>query len=287
MASSFKANRSQWLKPLLTLSVLALLAWFSPKTAVDPWNLLSPKKMATMIFALALIQAFGSVMAQLLGAKTGAILTGFFGGLVSSTATTASLARKSKTLNNADVSVEILTFLSATCAMLFEAAALALTGAGEIHSSILIIFFGPIILTIIMIIFQSRKLSNREHESQGVSFEILPIIKISIFILLILLLSKVLQNQFGKNGLMVLTFLVSLFEIHGSIIANVQMHDRGVITVSVLGSLLSISIIASFLSKLFLITTLGSKELKAKALKSIFILFGTVFLSWLSLFIFL
>lgn len=238
--------------------------------------------MATMIFALAFIQAFGTAMVHLLGAKAGAILTGFFGGLVSSTATTASIARNSNTLNKADVSVEILTFLSATTAMLFEAVALVLAGTGEIHSSILIIFLGPISATIIMIVFQTRKLPNRQLQSQDVSFEILPILKLSIYILLILFLSKVLQSQFGQNGLMLLTFLVSLFEIHGSVIANVQMHDYGTTTVSVLGILLATSLVASYLSKLFLISTLGSKEFKTKALKSTLILFAALFLSWLS-----
>ena len=91
--------------------------------------------------------------------------------------------------------------------MIFEAVALVLSGASEIRSSILF-FFWPIILTFIMIIFQTRKLSKREPQSQDLFFETLPILKISIFILFILLPSKVLQNQFGKNGPMVLKFLV-------------------------------------------------------------------------------
>jgi hypothetical protein len=62
------------------------------------------------------------------------------------------------------------------------------------------------------------------------------------------------------------------------------MHDNGTTAVGVLGNLLAISIVASYVSKLFLISTLGGKELKAKTLKSTLILFAALLLSWLSSF---
>ena len=234
-----------------------------------------------MIFALTFIQVFGSLMAQLLGMRTGALLTGFFGGLVSSTATTASLARKNNTESGAGDSRDMLTFLAATSAMLFEGIALVLIGTTDIHMSVLLIFLGPVFATAIMIYMQSKKLTDRRLHSENISFRILPILRLSLFIIAVLLLSKLLQNIFGKSGLMVLTFLVSLFEIHGSIIANVQLHDGGTITANFLGVLLTISIVASCLSKLFLIVTLGSPHLRVQASRSTFILFLSLLVSWL------
>ena len=87
------------------------------------------------------------------------------------------------------------------------------------------------------------------------------------------MISKLLQMYFGQQGLMVLTFLVSLFEIHGSVISNVQIFESGTINLKVLTSLLTLSIVASYLSKLFLIHTLGHKNLKIKALQSTALLF--------------
>lgn len=233
-----------------------------------------------MIFALALIQIFGTAMAQLLGARSGAILTGFFGGLVSSTATTAALARRSK-IHGADGSSEMLVFLSATSAMLCEGAALVATGTKDIHFSILFIFVGPLIASIVMLYLQSRQLIDRKTQAEDIQFKILPILKLTIFIIVILVLSKLLQNVFGQYGLLILTFLVSLFEIHGSIIANVQLHESGDIGVELLGRLVLISILAAYTSKLFLIATLGSHKLRSQALKATSILFIALFASWL------
>jgi hypothetical protein len=74
--------------------------------------------------------------------------------------------------------------------------------------------------------------------------------------------------------------LVSLFEIHGSVISNVQLHELGGISEFFLSSLLAVSVIASYLSKLFLIWTLGSVPLRSIAIKCTFFLFSTLAISW-------
>lgn len=269
------------IKPTITVLSLAILTWLLPATPLDPWNLLSPKKIASMILALTVIQVFGAFMVDYLGTRTGAILTGFFGGLVSSTITTASLAKRSKANNNKNPSGEMLTFLAATGAMLFEGLALVITGTTSVHITTVVIFIGPILATIIMIFFQYRKLEDRYDQADTSKFKILPILKLSLFIIAILAVSKISQNFFGKNGLLVLTSLISLFEIHGSIIANVQLHEAGSVSVKFLCSLLAVSVVASYISKLFLIFTLGSPLLKSFATKSTLLLFGSLAVSWL------
>lgn len=259
---------------------MAFLVWFSPGVPMDPWHLFNPKKVASMIFALTLIQVMGAALASALGTKGGSILTGFLGGLISSTATTASLAKRSKSDHRHGASTEILTFLAATVAMLFEGFALLLSGTREFHFGLSLIFFGPILLTGFLIYRHSSKLENRPLTIDPEPFRLLPILKLGVFILLVLALSKVLQNMFGQAGLVALTFLVSLFEIHGSIIANVQLHETGQAGVRLLGNLLAVSIFASYLSKLLLISTPGSQSLKAEATKSTLFLLMSLLLSW-------
>jgi uncharacterized membrane protein (DUF4010 family) len=233
-----------------------------------------------MIFALTLIQVMGTAMAQVLGARAGAILTGFLGGLISSTATTAALAKRSKNSVQQDGSAETLTFLAATAAMLFEGVALLLTGTTEFHFALSLIFLGPIAMSALLIYRHSNRLGKQSLTLESKEFRILPIFKLAAFIVAILVLSKVLQNIFGQTGLIVLTFLVSLFEIHGSVIANVQLHDSGGVGVPLLGGLLAISVLASYLSKMFLIYTIGSHSLRTQATKSTCLLLLSLLASW-------
>ena len=270
-----------WAKPAFTLLALTLLTWLAPVAPLDPWNLLSPKKIATMILALATIQTLGSAFAQYLGTRTGAVLSGFLGGRISSTATTASLARRSKASSKGHGSGEVLTFLSATGAMLFEGLALVITGTSDVHFSNLLIFIGPMLATLAMTFVQYRNSTDRSDPLQNATFQILPILKLSVFIVAVLSISKIFQNLFGQRGLLVVTSLVSLFEIHGSVIANVQLHELKTVSVRLLCSLLAISIVASYLSKLFLIWTLGSQALRSQAIKSTLFLFFSLAVSWL------
>lgn len=271
----------QWIKPGATLTISGILVWFAPSTAVDPWNLIVPQKIATLIFALIFIQIFGLFMIRVLGLKAGSMFTGFFGGLVSSTATTASVAKKSKFKNNSATSSEIVIFLSATFAMLIEALVLVWTGALFLKWQVLLLFLGPLISTIVMIFLFSKKINQNFSKSDEIPFQVLPIIKLSLFIISILLLSKFLQNSVGHYGLFVLTFLVSLFEIHGSVIANIQLYESGKVSSQTLTTLLTLSILASYMSKLFLISSLGSRDFRSNAIKCTLILFLSLGFSFL------
>ena len=270
-----------WLKTALILLVLGSIAWLSPQATFDPWSFFSLKKIAKMIFALALIQTLGSLMIQLLGGRTGAILSGFLGGLLSSTATTATLARKSVMPSKQGDSTETITFLSSTLAMLLEASAIIIFGTEDVHPRLLIIFLGPTLSTLALIIHQSRFETKQVASLKNTQLEFLPLLKLSAFVLGILTFSKLLLNIFGKNGLLAMTFIMSLFELHGSVIANVQLHDSGAITVTFLGGLIAISIASSYISKVFLVITLGSSSLKTKVVKLTSVLLLSTVTSWL------
>jgi uncharacterized membrane protein (DUF4010 family) len=262
-----------WIKPILTLLALALLSWFLPTKSIDPWNLLNPQKVTKLIFALAFIQIFGFIVNRILGPRAGAIMTGFFGGLISSTATTASLARKSKGKDLSNDADEMLIFVSATAAMLVESIVLVWLGTSHLQLFSLIIFLSPLFVTAVMIFIYYKEANKNLPLDKEIEFKILPFLKLTIFIVTILALSQMLKKLFGQKGLMIFTFFVSLFEIHGSIIANIQLHESGAVKPSLLSYLLAISILASFLSKLFLVSALGSKSLRIKVAKCTFLLF--------------
>ncbi len=165
-------------------------------------------------------------------------------------------------------------------AMLIEGAVLLTLGTSQIHASLLIIFFGPALVAAVMIFLLARRLPHRKTADGVPEVEILPILKLSAFILGVLAVSRLLQNVFGESGLALLTFIVSLFEVHGSIIANIQLHDSNVIGLQLLGGLLAISAAASMISKLFIVYTLASDLLRHAVLKYSAILFTSLVLSW-------
>lgn len=267
-------------KPEIAVLILFVLASALPNKTLGPWNLFNLQKIAMILFSLSLIQILGAYTIQTLGTKAGSILTGFFGGLVSSTATTAALARESKHSALHKGKPETLTFLATTLAMLAEGIAILLLGSNDVNLRLLWIFVGPMLLIMVLIFLLSRQLKDQNLKLKSLEFNIFATLKLGIIIIGIITFSKLLQNLFGKSSLFLFTFLTSLFEIHGSLIANLQLHANGSFDTSVLGSLVAVAIAASFVSKLFLVYAFGSTALKDRVVNYTALLLLVLLGSW-------
>jgi uncharacterized membrane protein (DUF4010 family) len=77
---------------IATFIVLPVL----PDRTVDPWGALNPYKMWWLVILISGLSLLGYVATRWLGSGRGVPITGFFGGLVSSTAVTLSFARRSR-----------------------------------------------------------------------------------------------------------------------------------------------------------------------------------------------
>jgi uncharacterized membrane protein (DUF4010 family) len=74
-----------------TFVVLPLL----PRRTVDPWNVFNPYELWLLVVLISSLSLVGFVAVRWLGRTRGTLLTGVFGGLVSSTAMTVAFARQS------------------------------------------------------------------------------------------------------------------------------------------------------------------------------------------------
>ena len=77
---------------VLVAIVLPLL----PEEPIDPWGAVPPRKVGMFVVLIGGVEYAGYVLARLLGPERGPVITGVVGGLVSSTATTVSMARTAK-----------------------------------------------------------------------------------------------------------------------------------------------------------------------------------------------
>lgn len=75
-----------------SLVVLPLL----PDRAVDPWEVINPFKLWWLVVLVSGLSLLGYIAVRVLGERAGLLLTGLFGGLVSSTAVTWTAARQAK-----------------------------------------------------------------------------------------------------------------------------------------------------------------------------------------------
>ena len=93
-----------------TFIVLPLI----PNRTLDPWGALNPYTLWLLVLLISGLSLVGYVAMRVLGTRRGVALTGVFGGLVSSTAVTLSLARRSRDLPGVDDAMAVGVLLSWT-----------------------------------------------------------------------------------------------------------------------------------------------------------------------------
>ena len=86
---------------VMAFVVLPLL----PNRSVGPYGVLNPQKIWQLVLALTGISWVGYVATRMLGPRRGLLITGLAGGFISASATTASMARLSKSPDQARVAV--------------------------------------------------------------------------------------------------------------------------------------------------------------------------------------
>ncbi len=275
---------SRWVKAFVVIFWLGVLTVLLPAEPIDPWGLFSARKITFLVLVLITIQTLGGVFSQVLGSRAGSFLSGFVGGIISSTAVTAQIAKASHDLTDDENRVATLSFLGSILAQMILAFALALIGSPGHFGDIMLLFGLPIAGTILLTVFRTRKAKIRgviPNHPDPLS-DLLEIAKLSLFIVAIIAVSKLLQESFGENGLSTLTFLVSLFEMHGSVIANLQLEENGAINHATLRGLLAIGLFASLFSKFVLGLFLGNGFFKRRIALWTALLSGWVFLGWLA-----
>jgi len=91
-----RLHREDLTAAIQLLIVFAILLPLLPSRSMDPWGVLSPRKVGWMVALIAAVDFLGYALNRVLGSRRGAILTGLVGGLISSTVVTVTMSRQAR-----------------------------------------------------------------------------------------------------------------------------------------------------------------------------------------------
>jgi uncharacterized membrane protein (DUF4010 family) len=91
-----KLQREDLTASIQLLLVFAILLPLLPSRTLDPWGVLSPRKVGWMVALIAAVDFLGYALNRVLGSRRGALMTGLVGGLVSSTVVTVTMSRQAR-----------------------------------------------------------------------------------------------------------------------------------------------------------------------------------------------
>jgi len=91
-----RLHREDMTAAMQLLIVFAILLPLLPARTLDPWGVLSPRKVGWMVALIAAVDFLGYALNRVLGSRRGALMTGLVGGLMSSTVVTVTMSRQAR-----------------------------------------------------------------------------------------------------------------------------------------------------------------------------------------------
>lgn len=181
-----------------------------------PFDVFNPYQIWLLVVFISGISFTGYLAIKILGARTGIGLTGFLGGLASSTATTLSFTQRSQT--NRDLSKPFALAIVIAWTVMFSR---VLVEVAALNIALVRLILFPILLSVaagaIYCIYLYTTYQYPEGDDEEIEFsnpfQLWPAIKFGLLFAVILLISRAAQVYFGNTGIYLSSILTGLADV--------------------------------------------------------------------------
>jgi uncharacterized membrane protein (DUF4010 family) len=242
-----------------------------PNHPVDPWGALNPYTLWLLVILISGLSLVGYVAVRLLGEARGTVLTGFAGGLVSSTAVSLSFARQSRSDPTASVADALAAGILASWAVMFVRVIIAVALVNRALLPTLARGFGAIALvaTLLAAVFYVRGLRRTGVSSRGDAlavknpFSLGSAMQFALLFALVLVLVKLTQNYAPASGLYVVAGLAGLTDVDAITLSLAQSAGNGVAH-EVATRAIAIAALSNTVVKCSMVVVLGRGPLRSR-----------------------
>jgi uncharacterized membrane protein (DUF4010 family) len=241
-----------------TIMVLGLgILPFLPDRFVDPWQLFNPRLFGMLVLSILIIQFASYVAIRVFGQRFGMIFTGFFGGMLSSTAmfvTLPKLAKEQPELNHPI----IVAGLFAVIGTLVKLIAILSIISVPIMTHLFLPTLTMVLIGIIISFFLLRSKIEAEPPTQVLNpLDIKGVIQLSILLASIILAVGIIEHFLGTGAVKIGSFLGGLFELHSVSYANATLAISGQLPFAAAEMGIFLAIIGSYVSKFALLWSIN------------------------------
>ena len=255
---------------LITLVILPVL----PNHAYGPYDVLNPHRIWLFVVFIVSISLAGYVAYKFFGQNAGAMIGGVLGGLISSTATTVSYARRSRAVANSE---NIAAFVILVASTILYGRVLVILAA--IVPAALRVVAPPLgaMLGVLAAICVGLWLKERHDPvrmpEQTNPTELKPAILFGVMFSIVLLATAVGKARFGEGGLYAVAALSGLTDVDAISLSSAQMINDNRLDADTAWRLILLASLSNLLFKGLVVAVLGSRRLLVR----IAVLFAVVF----------
>jgi uncharacterized membrane protein (DUF4010 family) len=251
---------------LISMVILPVL----PDRTFGPYDVLNPFKIWLMVVLIVGISLCGYVAFKLMGGRAGALVGGVLGGIVSSTATTASFARLSRAgreetpLFAAVIVVASTVVFARVLILIGAAAAPAFAGLAIPLAAML----GVMLVLATAVYFLTRDRSMKPPEPENPA-ELKPALIFGALYAAVLVIVKIARDHFGSAGLYAVAVISGLTDLDAITLSTSQLVAGGQLEAGIGWRAILVASLANMVFKAGMIAVLGTR--------SLFLWVGTLF----------
>jgi uncharacterized membrane protein (DUF4010 family) len=245
---------------LISMVILPVL----PNRTFGPYDVLNPFKIWLMVVLIVGISLSGYVAFKLMGGRAGALIGGVLGGVVSSTATTASYARLSRAgreetplfaavivVASTVVYARVLILIAAVAAPAFSGLALPLA-----------IMLGVMLVLAAAVYFLTRDRSMKPPEPENPA-ELKPALFFGLLYAAVLVVVRVAREYFGSTGLYAVAVVSGLTDMDAITLSTSQLVAGGQLEAGIGWRAILVASLSNMVFKTAMVAVLGTRSLFA------------------------
>jgi uncharacterized membrane protein (DUF4010 family) len=243
---------------LIALVILPIL----PNKNYGPYGVLNPFEIWTMVVLIVGISLAGYIAYKFLGARSGTLVAGVLGGLISSTATTVSYSRRSERSPSIASLAALVIMIASTVVfgrVLLEVAAVAPTVLRQITPPLAVMMGIMALISIGLFLFREKE--DHPTKLDEDPSELRAAIIFGLLYAGVLFAVAAVKEHFGNEALYVVAALSGLTDMDAITLSTAQMIKRERLDVDAGWRMILIGFLSNLGFKLAAIGILGSRGL--------------------------
>ncbi|MBF8964124.1 MgtC/SapB family protein [Pontibacter sp. FD36] len=259
---------------VISLVILPIL----PNTEYGPYQVLNPHNIWLMVVLIVGIGLLGYFVYKIFGNRAGTFLGGVLGGLISSTATTVSYARRTKNAKGSGQMAAIVIFIASTVSfirILTEVVIVAPTTLPAVAPPLLAVI-ALMVVTGLVAYFANKEESDQMPEQENPA-QLKAALVFGAVYGLVILATAAAADYLGDSGLYIVAIISGLTDVDAITLSTSRLMNLGNLSPESGWRVILVAGLSNIAFKGALVGFLGNKGLLAK----ISLLFGIVLLGGL------
>ncbi len=259
---------------VISLVILPIL----PDEAYGPYQVLNPHNIWLMVVLIVGIGLLGYFVYKIFGKKAGTFLGGVLGGLISSTATTVSYARRTKEAKGSSQLAAIVIFIASTVAFFRILTEILIVAPGVMPQVAppLLAVVGLMVAVGVVAYFRNKGESDHMPEQENPA-QLKAALVFGAIYGLVILATAAAKDYLGDSGLYIVAVISGLTDVDAITLSTSRLMNLGNLSPDNGWRVILVAALSNVAFKGALVGFLGNKNLLAK----ISLLFGIVLLGGL------